>query len=94
MPVQTGFFDHQVMTRSFKITAPGFNQHDDINDHPGEYMETVKAGDRKKVIGKIGGRLGPVNIQKRISAPPGTFMIQMRPFPGLATQEKQVRPGW
>ena len=75
MPVKSGFFNHQVMTRPFEITAPGFDQHDDIDDHTGEYMKSMKTGNGKKVIGKIGGGLGSVNIQKRISTPPGSFMI-------------------
>src|SRR5580693_8031147 len=47
----------------------------------------MKPCNRKKEIREIGSRLGLINIQKRISAPPGSFIMQMSPFPCLATQE-------
>src|SRR5690348_6377627 len=90
MPVQPCFFNHQVMTRSFKITTPGFDKHYDIYDHPGKYMESMKAGNRKKVIRRRGGGLCTIYVHKRVSAPPCTFMIEMRPFPGLSTQESKA----
>ena len=54
MPVQSGFFNHQVMTLSVKNTSPCHDQHNDIDDNAREYMESMKTGDRKKEIGKIG----------------------------------------
>ena len=32
MPVQTGFFDHQVMATFFKFIQQGHNQHNNIDD--------------------------------------------------------------
>src|SRR6185295_8123452 len=90
MPVKPGFLYHQVVTPSFKISPPGLDQHDDIYNHAREYMKSMKTGDRKKVIREIRRGLCIVNIQKRISSPPGAFMIQMRPFPCLTTQEGQA----
>src|SRR6516162_6947599 len=90
MPVQTRFFNHQVMTPLFEYASPGHNQHDYIYNHTGKYMETMEAGDCKKEIREIGRGLCTVNIQEWVSAPPGSFVEQMGPLPSLATQESET----
>jgi len=52
VPVQTNFFYHLVMTHALHIAFDRENENADVDDHPGEYVETVKAGDEEKEIGK------------------------------------------
>src|SRR5690348_8323170 len=53
-------------------------------------MKTMKTSDCKKEVCEVCGRSSSVSIGKRISSPPCPFMMQMVPFPRLATQESQT----
>src|SRR4051812_44748014 len=70
-----------------KITPQVLDQHDDIDDHPREYVESMEAGDRKEVVGKVFCRRPPIRIIKRILPPPGAFTMQMPPLPRLAAKK-------
>ena len=61
VPVQTSLFDHQVMTPSLKGSVHGHDQHDNVDDHAGEYVETMEAGDTEEVSAK-GNRTGRSNM--------------------------------
>ena len=54
VPVQTSFFDHQVMSALLKFIHKGHDQHNNIDDYPREYMETMESGDGKEIVGKVG----------------------------------------
>jgi len=78
------------MAPLLKIASPGFDQHNDIDNNPGKYVEAVEAGNGKEEVGKIGARLAAVGIHERIPSPPGAFAMQVRPFPCLAAQESKT----
>ena len=84
VPVQTGFFDHQVVASSVEHTFVGHDEHDNVYHYPRQYVESVETGDGEEEVGKVGRSHCSVYIIKRIVTPPGAFMIKVRPLPGLA----------
>jgi hypothetical protein len=54
VPVQTGFLDHKVMTPPVKCAVHGHDEHDDIDDHPGEHVKTMETRNGEEEIREIG----------------------------------------
>ena len=84
VPVQTSFFDHQVVASSVEHTFPGHDEHNDVYHYTRQYVESVETSDGEEEVGKVGRSLCTVYVRERILTPPGTFMVQVCPLPGLA----------
>jgi hypothetical protein len=54
VPVKTRLLNHQVMSPAIEVSSPGHDQHNDINDDPGENVESMETCYCKKEISKIG----------------------------------------
>src|SRR6185295_5096758 len=50
VPVQTCFFNHQVMASSVKRAIPGHDEHDNVDHYTGEYVKSVETGDGKEEV--------------------------------------------
>src|SRR5215510_7285256 len=48
MPIQTCFFDHQIMSFAVEYTVGRHGQHYYIDDDPGKYVEAVKTGNAEE----------------------------------------------
>ncbi len=42
------------MTSFFKLVGNGHDQHDNIDNHTREYVESMETGNGKEVVGEIG----------------------------------------
>ena len=84
VPVQTSFFDHQVVASSVEHTLPGHDEHDDVDHYTRQYVESVETSDGEEEVSKVSRSLCTVNVHERIVTPPSAFMVQVRPLPGLA----------
>src|SRR5690606_19446515 len=54
VPVKTGFFYHFEVPAGIVGTSNNIQKNEDIDDHPGEYVETMKSGNEKEKIGVLG----------------------------------------
>src|SRR5215213_1031111 len=89
VPVQSCFFNHQVMPAPVKRAVHGHNEHDHVDYNPGEHVKSVESCDGKEEIGKVGRSRASVCIEEGIAAPPCALVIQVRPLPCLAAQESK-----
>jgi hypothetical protein len=54
VPVQTSFFNHQVMASSVEHTFIGHDEHDYVDHNATQYVEAMETGNGKEEVGKVG----------------------------------------
>jgi hypothetical protein len=75
VPVQSYFFNHEVMSSALKHTNRCHDEGNEVDNNSGEYVESMKPGNGKEEVGKVGRRHRTIGIGKRIVTPPGTLMM-------------------
>ena len=75
------------MTLSIESAVGCHDVHDNIDNDTREHVKSMETCNGEKVIGEIGAGCCTVDVGKRVAAPPGALVIEVPPFPCLATQE-------
>src|SRR5690606_3890286 len=83
VPIKTYFLYHQVMAPSFIGSLQHIDQYHNVDNHPGRYVEPVKAGNGEEQVTEIHIVFG------RNAAPPVPFVMKVGPFVCLTGQEQK-----